>query len=332
MEQKGRIEAAELQKQQDKDYIQLTDVQKIRELAPQDRYNVLEFLVKELIQLKALDLNGEGKRKHKKRKRRHHSSSDSDSSSSDSEAEDSEESHKRKKKTRKSKHSSRKRKSKASDHKDAKKGVKAAAKQGKTIDVVNTEADLEEEGKLESISVDDDNKIIQSSRKEWEEELTSTQNMGISVSMRKRDAEVRNSQQRKNFVVEPTIKLQNFVASDAKGAAGSNSNSNPNSRFSSHLEEAKKGGARQRKVSDMSNMVRTNEDESENYEYDDDFESLSKSQAQVSMSLNVKKSLNKNKQGNRLDYEESYSNEFESFADSKSMSTEATVICFMCKQ
>lgn len=34
MENKARVEAAEVHKQQDKDYIQLTDVQKIRELAP----------------------------------------------------------------------------------------------------------------------------------------------------------------------------------------------------------------------------------------------------------------------------------------------------------
>lgn len=39
----------------DKDYIQLNDIEKIRALAPTDRYNVLEFLIKELIQLKQDD-------------------------------------------------------------------------------------------------------------------------------------------------------------------------------------------------------------------------------------------------------------------------------------
>ena len=71
-------------------------------------------------------------------------------------------------------------------------------KRAGTIDIINTEEDMvirEEVGKLESISVDDEDHLVHSSRKEWEEELTSTQNLGISVSMRKReDSSLRASQ------------------------------------------------------------------------------------------------------------------------------------------
>ena len=58
---------------------------------------------------------------------------------------------------------------------------------------------------------------------------------------------------------------------------------------------------------------------------------MSKSQVGVSMSLNVKKNLNKKGKNDGAD-EDSYSNEFESFGDSKTLSNDATVICFMCKQ
>ena len=58
---------------------------------------------------------------------------------------------------------------------------------------------------------------------------------------------------------------------------------------------------------------------------------MSKSQVGVSMSLNVKKNLNKKGKNDGAD-EDSYSNEFESIGDSKTLSNDATVICFMCKQ
>lgn len=104
--------------------------------------------------------------------------------------------------------------------------------------------------------------------------------------------------------MEPIVKLQNFVATDIKV--------NPNSRFSSMKD------THQRKASEMS------EDQNDD-DYEEDFESLSKSQAGLSLQLSVKKSLNKKD-------DDSYSNEFESLGDSKVISNEATVICFMCKQ
>jgi len=38
------------------------------------------------------------------------------------------------------------------------------------------------EGKVESISVDENDHIIQSSRKEWEEDLGASQQLGVSQS------------------------------------------------------------------------------------------------------------------------------------------------------
>jgi len=48
----------------------------------------------------------------------------------------------------------------------------------------------------------------------------------------------------------------------------------------------------------------------------------------LSVQLSVKKNLNKNSKNHE---DESYSNEFDSIVDSKTISNEATVICFMCK-
>ena len=121
--------------------------------------------------------------------------------------------------------------------------------------------------------------------------------------------------------MEPTIKLQNFVAGDIKVGGGSN---NQNSRFTSI-----KDTNNNRKASEMTDDKNPNNDGDE---YDDDFESLSKSQAGLSMSLGVKKNLNKNSAVRDKD-DDSYSNEFESIGDSKTISNDtATVICFMCKQ
>ena len=120
--------------------------------------------------------------------------------------------------------------------------------------------------------------------------------------------------------MEPTIKLQNFVAGDIKVGGVAN---NQNSRFTSIKE------SNNRKASEMTDDKNPNNDGDE---YDDDFESLSKSQAGLSMSLGVKKNLNKNSAGRDRD-DDSYSNEFESIGDSKTISNDiATVICFMCKQ
>jgi len=155
--------------------------------------------------------------------------------------------------------------------------------------------------------------VIQSSRKEWEEELTSTQNLGVSASAKK----LETSQGKNKAYVEPTIKLQNFVAADARPAVAKNNNLNPNSRFTSSAQ----GTAQKRKVSEM-----TEEDE----DYSEDFDSLSKSQAGLSMSrVSVKKGL---KSGGDDGGENSYSNDFESIGESKTLSNEATINCFMCKQ
>lgn len=62
-------------RKKDKDVIEINDIQKIRGLEVEDRYNVLEYLVKELLNLKDIK---------KSKKKRKHSSSDSESSSSES--------------------------------------------------------------------------------------------------------------------------------------------------------------------------------------------------------------------------------------------------------
>ena len=55
------------EQKRDKDYIELANIEKIRALEGQDKYNVLEFLVKELIQMRVSDQEGS----RRKRKRRH---------------------------------------------------------------------------------------------------------------------------------------------------------------------------------------------------------------------------------------------------------------------
>lgn len=42
------------EKKADKDYIELTGLNKIRELGVEDKYNVLEHLIKELVNLKGM--------------------------------------------------------------------------------------------------------------------------------------------------------------------------------------------------------------------------------------------------------------------------------------
>ncbi|CDW82200.1 UNKNOWN [Stylonychia lemnae] len=299
------------QKRQDKDYIQLNDIEKIRGLDPKDRLNVLEFLVKELIQLKALDVAGDSERSGKKRRRRHRRRRHS--SSYDSEYDDEDDEVRSSQKKIKFQKEVSLNKNKNSNQKQKKSNLKSPASNSnrqKQIKVQDTEEDLvykDEAGKLESISVDDNDQVVQSSRKEWEEELTSTQNLGVSVSMRnKNDTSLRVSQQKQ--YIEPTVKLNNFIAFDATKNTSVN-------RFTSIKE------THQRKQSEIT--------DEQNYDdnYDDDFESLSKSQAGLSVQLSVKKSLNKNTKND----DDSYSNEFESIGDSKTISNEATVICFMCK-
>lgn len=75
---KQKDNAARVQKEEDlkrdKDYIQLNDIEKIRALDPHDRYNVLEYLIRELIQLKTL--HPDEKSGKKKRRKSDYSSSD----------------------------------------------------------------------------------------------------------------------------------------------------------------------------------------------------------------------------------------------------------------
>lgn len=139
-------------------------------------------------------------------------------------------------------------------------------------------------------------------REEWEEDLTSTQNLALSRS-------------KQATYVEPTVKLANFVAPDAK--ASKSKTLTPN-----------KGGAA--KFSNMVQNRRTEQAVSEDQysesraedDYEDDFESVSKSQLGMSMGKPTKK------------VEESYSNEaFESFGESKTLSAEDKgITCFLCKQ
>ena len=130
-----------------------------------------------------------------------------------------------------------------------------------------------------------------SARKEWEEELTSTQNLGVSVSVAA-----------KKRYVEPIVKLQNFVAPEAKAY-------NVN-KFSSVGSSGQK-----RKASAVS--VDSEEDS-----YEEDFESLSRSQgAGLSMSkVSVKQ---------KLHTAESYSQD--NFEESKTVSIEDKITCFVCK-
>ena len=96
------------------------------------------------------------------------------------------------------------------------------------------------------------------------------------------------------------------------------SNLNPNSRFTSSGGAAKTSG---RKVSEQT------DEHADDDEYSEDFDSISKSQVGLSVSkVSVKKTLKAGDESN------SYSNDFESMGESKSMSTEATVVCFMCKK
>lgn len=63
------------EKKQDRDYIELTGMNKIRDLGVEDKYNVLEHLIKELVNLKGTK---EYQDLEKSKKRRKHSSSSSD--------------------------------------------------------------------------------------------------------------------------------------------------------------------------------------------------------------------------------------------------------------
>lgn len=134
--------------------------------------------------------------------------------------------------------------------------------------------------------------VDQPHREEWEEDLTSTQNLALSRS-------------KQATFVEPTVKLGAFIAHEAPSKSKTLT---PN-----------KGG-----VAKFSNMVqnrRTEQAVSEDQysesraedDYEDDFESVSKSQLGMSMG----------KPANPKKVEESYSNEaFESFGESKTLSGE----------
>ena len=96
--------------------------------------------------------------------------------------------------------------------------------------------------------------------------------------------------------VEPTIKLNNFVASDYKP-----------SKFTSQKQQPRK------------------ESEVSEEEYEEDFESMSKSHVSTGK-VQIKKNLMV------ADSTESYSNEqFESLAESKTLSNEDKIKCFVCK-
>lgn len=121
---------------------------------------------------------------------------------------------------------------------------------------------------------------------------------------------------RSSKYIEPTVKLQNFVAADPNKLQHSKTvaKQSQSNRFTS-------SGIKDRKVSDI-----TDKDEDDD-DYSEDFDSLSRSQVGASLNkISLKKTL-KGKQD-----EDSYSNEFESLADSKSASNnEGSVLCFMCK-
>lgn len=150
-----------------KEVIELRDVQKLQELDVQDRYNVLEYLVKELIGLKAQRAGGYID----------HSSSS------------------------------------VSHHHKPKHHTEQGKKEAKPKSSVK-----KDQAEVESISVDSEaDKVVVSSsrgpaqkaneREDWEEELTSTQNLALTGSAAKI---IKHS-----GIVEPTIKLNNFVAPGA---------------------------------------------------------------------------------------------------------------------
>ena len=120
--------------------------------------------------------------------------------------------------------------------------------------------------------------------------------------------------------MEPTVKLNNFVAASSQPASGKQplkkAVTDQNNRFSSSAKP------RQAKKDEDSSAYSSEQQD----DYEDDFESLSKSQVGLS--------LNKYKKPQMLDTGDSYSNEqFESMAESKTLSGEDRgVACFMCKQ
>lgn len=116
--------------------------------------------------------------------------------------------------------------------------------------------------KIESISIDEEGDMIQSSRKPWEEDLVES-SMKVSYNNKQKFADQSETSAEKQKYIDKPIKLNNFVAAPPGGV----------NRFSSIKQQDS-----HRKASVASE---NNDDEYDDYE--EDFESMSMSKSMAGL-------------------------------------------------
>ncbi len=144
MQEGVRREQLVEERKQDRDYIELAGINKIRDLGVEDKYNVLEHLIKELVNLKGTQEYKDMDDKKRRMRRRHSSSEDYDSEEEEREME-----------RKKRREQRRKERQGAEVEVDKKKGEDKKKDVKISVDKMDATLKKEADEKLESISIDE---------------------------------------------------------------------------------------------------------------------------------------------------------------------------------